>query len=112
MAILELSTENGPDETVRLSLTGELDISSAPRLEDELVQVEAARPPAIMLDLRGLEFMDSTGLRTIVAADARAREQGRRLTIVRGPDAVQRIFSVTKLDERLEIVDDPAAVGD
>ena len=112
MAILDLSTENGPDETVRLSLTGELDISSAPRLEDELVQVEAACPPAIMLDLRGLEFMDSTGLRTIVAADARAREQGRRLTIVRGPDAVQRIFSVTKLDERLEIVDDPAAVGD
>jgi len=54
--------------------------------------------------------MDSTGLRVIVAADARAREQGRRLVIVRGSDTVQRIIQMTRLDERLEIVDDPAAV--
>jgi anti-anti-sigma factor len=54
--------------------------------------------------------MDSTGLRTIVTADARAREEGRRLAIVRGPDAVHRVFSVTRLDERLDMIDDPAAV--
>jgi anti-anti-sigma factor len=111
MSILELTTENGPNETVRVSLSGELDIASAPQLEDQLGQVEAAGPAAIVLDLRGLEFMDSTGLRTIVGADTRAREQGRRLAIVRGPEAVQRIFTVTKLDERLDIVDDPPAVG-
>jgi anti-sigma B factor antagonist len=111
MSTLELNTQDGTDGEVRLALHGELDISSAPRVEDELGRIEAARPRAIMLDLRGLEFMDSTGLRTIVGADARAREHGWRLTIVRGPDAVQRIFSVTKLDERLEIVDDPAAAG-
>ena len=55
--------------------------------------------------------MDSTGLRAVVTADARARAQGRRLVIVRGPEAVHRIFSVTRLDERLHIIDDPAAVG-
>jgi anti-anti-sigma factor len=64
-----------------------------------------------VVDLRELEFMDSTGLRTIVAADQRARDGGRRLAIVRGPDAVDRIFTVTRLDERLEIVDDPATVA-
>ena len=63
-----------------------------------------------MLDLRELAFMDSTGLRVIVAADSRAREQARRLVIVRGTDTVQRIIEMTRLDERLEIVDDLAAV--
>jgi anti-anti-sigma factor len=111
MSMLELKTEDGTNGEVRLALNGELDISSAARVEDEMARIEAARPRAIVLDLRELEFMDSTGLRTIVGADARAREHGWRLTIVRGPDAVQRIFSVTKLDERLDIVDEPAAPG-
>jgi anti-sigma B factor antagonist len=110
MALLELTAEQDHGGTVRVVLTGELDISSAPQLDDELAKVEAAAPPVIVLDLRALEFMDSTGLRTVVTADGRAREQGRRLAIVRGPEAVHRVFSVTRLDERLDIIDDPAAV--
>ena len=110
MALLELTAEQAGSGTVRLALTGELDISSAAKLDQELARLEASAPPLIVLDLRTLEFMDSTGLRTVVTADARAREQGRRLAIVRGPDAVHRVFSVTRLDERLEIIDDPAAV--
>jgi len=108
MALLELDTHD-EDGAIRLSLSGELDISSAPRVEEELTRVEADAPPVLVLDLRGLAFMDSTGLRLIVSADARAREQGRRLAVVRGPEAVQRIFRVTRLDERLDMVDDPAA---
>ena len=110
MSILELKAEKADSGTVRLVLAGELDISSAPHLEDELTRAEESAPPVIVLDLRSLEFMDSTGLRTVVTADGRAREQGRRLAIVRGPEAVHRIFSVTRLDERLDIIDDPAAV--
>lgn len=110
MALLELTAEQDERGTVRVALTGELDISSAPQLDDQLAKVEADGPPVIVLDLRALEFMDSTGLRTVVTADARARDQGRRLAVVRGPDAVHRVFSVTRLDERLEIIDDPAAV--
>ncbi|HEV7461528.1 MAG TPA: STAS domain-containing protein [Solirubrobacteraceae bacterium] len=110
MALLEVTADQGDRGTVRLTLTGELDISSAPQLDEELAKVEAASPPIVVLDLRSLEFMDSTGLRTIVTADARAREEGRRLAIVRGPDAVHRVFSVTRLDERLDMIDDPAAV--
>jgi anti-anti-sigma factor len=111
MSTLQLKTEDGTNGEVQLAFYGELDISTAQQVEDELGRIEARRPPAIVLDLRQLQFMDSTGLRTIVGADARARDEGRGLTIVRGPDAVQRIFSVTKLDERLKIVDDPAALG-
>ena len=107
MALLELDTEQG-DSRASLVLRGELDISSAPVLEEALSRLEAGGPPLLVIDLRGLEFMDSTGLRTLVSADQRARDAGRRLAIVRGPEAVDRIFNVTRLDERLELVDDPA----
>jgi anti-anti-sigma factor len=109
MAILDVNIERS-ESAVHLVLTGELDISSAARVEEALAKIEAEEPAVVLLDLRGLEFMDSTGLRTVVSADARAREQGRRVVVVRGPEAVHRIFNVTRLDERLEIVDDPAAV--
>jgi anti-anti-sigma factor len=110
MALLELDTEETGGRT-RVTLRGELDISSAPVLEEALEKVEEAGPPVLLIDLRQLEFMDSTGLRTVVSADQRARDAGRRLAIVRGPEPVDRIFSVTRLDERLELVDDPAAVA-
>jgi anti-anti-sigma factor len=108
MALLELDSQQG-DGQARLTLRGELDISSAPTLEDALGKLEAEQPAVLVIDLRGLSFMDSTGLRTLVSADQRARDAGRRVTIVRGPEAVDRIFNVTRLDERLELVDEPAA---
>src|SRR5689334_18651321 len=110
MALLEVDTEPGEDRAA-LTLSGELDISSAPSLEEALGRVEADRPSVVVIDLRGLTFMDSTGLRTLVSVDQRARDAGRRLAIVRGPEAVDRIFSVTRLDERLELVDAPDAIS-
>jgi len=95
--------------TVLVKLSGELDISSAPKVEDELARVEPDRPPVIVLDLRSLAFMDSTGLRLLIAADTRARQEDRRLMIVKGPEPVQRVFRITRLEERLEIVDDVPA---
>ena len=109
MSILEFETQNSGG-SVTIALTGELDISSAGKVEEELDRVEGKAPALIVLDLSGLEFMDSTGLRLVLSADARAREQSRRVAIVRGPDAVQRIFDVTRLEERLEIVDDAGAL--
>jgi anti-sigma B factor antagonist len=109
MAFLDVSsTEQG--DTVHLALSGELDISTAPRVEEELTAVEARAPAVIVLDLRSLEFMDSTGLRLVVSADGRAQERGGRLVVVRGRESVDRIFRMTKLDDRLTMVDDPPAV--
>jgi anti-sigma B factor antagonist len=96
---------------VYVTLTGELDISTAPRLEDDLRRVEADGPALVAIDLSGLDFMDSTGLRLVIAADGRAREAGRRLVLVQGNDMVQRVLRITRLDERLEIVADPAALA-
>jgi anti-anti-sigma factor len=90
---------------------GELDLSSVAKVQEELRRIEAKEPATLVVDLSKLTFLDSTGLRCIVTADERAREQGRRIVIVRGPDAVQRVFAITRLEERLEIVDDAAAAG-
>ena len=94
-----------------LSVSGELDMAVVGQVEQALVPVEARRPPVLLLDLRDLTFMDSSGLRLVLEADIRARRDGRRLVVVRGPDPVHRVFTVTALDKRLKFVADPADIG-
>ena len=90
---------------MQLALRGELDLSTVDKVERELRRIEAGGAALLVLDLSQLTFLDSTGLRLIVGADQRARKSGRRLAIVRGPPTVQRVFSITNLDVRLEMVD-------
>jgi anti-sigma B factor antagonist len=110
MTDLEISTSerNGG---AQIALKGELDIATAPKLEEEVRRLEAEGRGLIVIDLRGLDFMDSSGLRALLAADTRARERGARLVIVRGHDRIQRVLRITRLDERLEIVDDADAIA-
>src|SRR3954447_2873876 len=89
---------------VRIALHGELDLAHAYTFDEELRQVEATRPPCIVLDLRGLRFLDSCGLARLLAARRRARRAGHRLLLVRGRAAVQRLFALTALDESFEMV--------
>jgi anti-sigma B factor antagonist len=107
--ILEIKTEDR-NGLVHVALVGELDLSTVAKVQEELRRVEAGSPRTVVVDLSKLTFLDSTGLRCIVTADERARDQGRRVVIVRGPDPVQRVFTITRLEERLEMVDDAGAV--
>jgi anti-anti-sigma factor len=91
---------------VRVVLAGELDIGSAPEVEQVLRKVESDGATTLTIDLRGLTFMDSTGLRMLVAADKRAKDEGRSLRIIRGPAPVQRILDLTGLGDKLPLVDD------
>jgi anti-anti-sigma factor len=96
-------------ETALVTLAGELDLSGAGILEQELGRLTDEESPAeVVIDLRGLEFMDSSGLRLVVMADSRAREAGRRLLLVPGAPTVQRVFEITRMNERLTFVDGPA----
>lgn len=104
------SHRNG--EMVRLALAGEFDLSNASHVEDALKEIERERPPVLVLDLRELTFMDSTGLRVMVSADARARDDSRRLAVVQGPEPVHRVFRITGLDDHLEMVETPEAALD
>ena len=110
MEILEIETQQR-DGLVHVVLRGELDLSTVNKVQEELRRVEADAPAVVVLDLSKLTFLDSTGLRCLVTADERARDAGRRVVIVRGPEPVQRVFSITRLEERLEMVDDASAVG-
>jgi anti-sigma B factor antagonist len=103
---LELRIDNDAGSP-RVIVCGELDLATAEQLEAQLKQVEAAGPETLVLDLRELEFMDSTGLRAVIAADARARERGGKLVVVRAPDDVDRVFRITLMDQHLELVDEP-----
>ena len=104
-----IRSEDGP-ERLRLQLGGELDLYSATALDDAIVRAEGEKWPCVCLDLSGLDFLDSAGLRVIMRTHARARKDGRRLVLRRGPEAVDRVFRLTKLDDELEWDDAPAPV--
>jgi anti-anti-sigma factor len=99
-----------PDEVAVLSLAGDLDLSNAHQVERAIRDAEIRRPDVLVLDLRRVTFLDSTMLRRLVAAHSRARADGRRLVVAVGTEAVRRLFRITLLEWRLEIVDDVADV--
>jgi anti-sigma B factor antagonist len=90
---------------VRVRPAGELDMASAPALEVEITALRDAGFKQIVLDLRELEFMDSSGLQLLLALDAEARQDGFNLSLVRGPAAVQRVFELTGMAGALPFVD-------
>jgi anti-sigma B factor antagonist len=104
------TTRNGTVAVVRP--VGELDLSGAAVLEVELDRlVEDPQLSAVVLDMRDLEFMDSSGLRLVVVADMKAREAGRRFALVRGGETVHRVFEITRMGERLDFVERPEDVA-
>src|SRR3954465_7354470 len=91
------------DDGVHVELTGELDISSTSGVESRLMEVEQREPERLILDLRRVNFIDSTGLSMIINADGRARKAGRRLTIVSGDGVPRRILRTVGLEDRLDV---------
>jgi anti-anti-sigma factor len=104
-APFSVSVDERPDHTV-ITVGGELDLATAPQLEETLLPRLRDGGHAV-LDLRGLDFMDSTGVRVIVAAHLAAQEHGGRFVLVRTPQdgAVGRVLEISGLDGVLEIVE-------
>jgi anti-sigma B factor antagonist len=91
-----------------IHLSGDLDLATAPRLE-QIVREAERRALMIVLDLRGLAFMDSSGVHVIDDASVRARRAGRVLVVVRGRPQVDGVFALTGATRVAEFVDfDPA----
>jgi anti-sigma B factor antagonist len=82
-------------------VSGELDIATAPQLDHALGCAQADDAALVILDLRELEFMDSSGAHLTVAASGSAHQAGDRLVVVRGPVQVERIFALVGLDRQL-----------
>jgi len=95
------------ESAVVIEVSGELDLASSPALEQELEQGAGSDAELLVVDLRRLEFMDSTGLSVLVRAHQRAAEAERRLVVVKGPPQVQRLLDLTGVADRLTLVDSP-----
>lgn len=101
-----VETHNGTQAVV-IGVSGELDLASSPALEQELERGAASKAEVVIVDLRELEFMDSTGLSVLVRAHQRATEKGQRFGVVKGPQQVQRLLSLTGVADRLTLADTP-----
>ncbi len=88
-----------------LSLTGELDMANAATLAAELERAEGDGATPITVDMRELEFIDSTGIAVLVAAHRRLNDGSERIRLVRSrADGVRRVMDVTGLDRELPFV--------
>jgi anti-sigma B factor antagonist len=95
------------DRAAVFAVEGELDLASSPTLEQELDRVGDADVDLLIIDLRQLRFMDSTGLHALVKANKRATEAGRRFAVVKGGPQIQRLLSLTGVGELLIVADTP-----
>ena len=94
-----------------VALSGELDVFATPRLRAELREVQEVDFELIVLDLRGLSFMDSTGLAVILGAHERAQSQRWRLKLlIRGSYAVESLFEMIGAEGLLDVIESPADV--
>ena len=105
-----LAVHESDIEGVRLLETfGELDLATAPRLCARLDRARAGRVRRLVVDLTGVDFCDSTGLRALMGASTELRHAGGRLAIVLLPDgAVARLFDIAGIRESLPTFDTQA----
>ena len=96
------------ESCARLQLAGELDLSNVHVLADRIGEVEAAGPEVVEIDLRGLSFMDSSGLAELFAANRRARERGHRVVIVKGHGPIERVLDLARVKDVIDVVEEPA----
>jgi anti-sigma B factor antagonist len=92
-----------------LRLTGELDMAGVDQFERLLTADWSSEAGTFVVDLRKLTFIDSSGLRALVMADQRVRDEGGRFVVVRGPDRVNQVLEMTGVSKRIELVDEPPA---
>lgn len=104
---VDISTTDG---RVLASLAGEVDLSTVADVESRFEEILEHGPDLLVLDLREVTFLDSSGLRLMLRLDERQRQAGRQFTVVRGGRRVSRVLELTGADERLHFVSDPAEI--
>jgi anti-sigma B factor antagonist len=95
-------------EAARLTVTGELDIATVPRLEEAVATVLAEGARSVVVDLSRLAFVDSSGLRMFITFNDRAAAEGWSLGLIRPPDPSYSVFQITGAEENLPFIEDPS----
>jgi len=116
---LQLSTSRrGPFAVV--TVAGDVDLGTADRLGDEALTAARDETPNLVFDLGGVTFLDSSGLKVLVAAQKRAEQAGGSVSLAAVPRVVMRVLTVTALDKVFPMYDsvddvvgvDPATTAD
>ena len=92
-----------------LAVTGEVELATAPRVRQRIVGLVGEGHHHLVLDLSGVDFVDSVGLGVVVGALKRTRSHGGDLLVSGADERVRRLFAVTRLDEIVELYDDVEA---
>lgn len=110
MKLFDARISRRPTGGLSVTLSGELDLSTLDQLNEALDGSLDGTSELVVLDLRELTFLDSSGLRVMLGLHARLQDAGGRLVLVRGPRRVHRVFELTRATEELDIVANPAEV--
>lgn len=91
------------DQWAVMRVSGEIDMATAPRLRQHVVTVTLDAPDGLILDLNGVEFIDSTGLGVLVGAAKRMRMSEGHFRIVCSQPHLVDLFELTRLNEVFDI---------
>ena len=100
-------TESDEAGTMTLRLHGELDMGSSSQLAEIMHRLQRGGARKIVVDLRGLSFLDSMGLSALLEAHRAGQDGHHAVSFIRGQRSIQRVFAVTEMDKRVEWVDPP-----
>jgi len=92
---------------LRVTPVGDLDLTAGESLEEEIRRRRSPTTGRVVVDLRGVDLLDSTGLRVLIMLRNDARRHGQRLALVAGPPAVQRVFQLTATRGLFDWLEDP-----
>lgn len=91
-------------EGVRVAVFGELDLATSPRLEHEMQAVLGREPHSVTIDLSGLAFVDSSGLRVLIALNELSQAQGWELRLVAPSERARAVFRISGAEEHLPFI--------
>ena len=94
-----LVSVSGAEQAYEVRLLGELDMSTAPQLRDELLRLASDGAREVTVDLSELQFMDSTGLSVLITGLKRLRERGGDLALRSPTPSTRRVLEITGLTE-------------
>ncbi|MCF6139347.1 STAS domain-containing protein [Pseudalkalibacillus berkeleyi] len=107
---LQIQIEDSNQNTDKLLLNGEVDAYTAPKLKETLIGLTQKEGHKVIVNLSGVDYMDSTGLGVFVGALKSSQQSGSTLILTGMTERVQRLFEITGLTEVMNI--EPAAKGE
>jgi anti-sigma B factor antagonist len=101
---MKISSEKQDGATI-VSPEGDIDLGRSPTLRTSLREAQSSKPPRLVVDLSRVDYMDSSGVATLVEALQNARRGGTKMVLCCMKDRVRSIFEIARLDTVFAIVE-------